>query len=94
MFKKKKIQKLAGLWLVGEVVHHVGIYGSKAAEGLSAFQRRSCFRIMETLVTYSILSYLTFIATAEKIVRPGKYQQDSSELTYTLLKSEIYINDE
>ena len=40
---KKKIQKLAGLWLAGEVVNHVGIYGSKAAEGLSAFQRRSCF---------------------------------------------------
>ena len=41
MFKKKN-QKLAGLWLAGEVVNHVGIYGSKAAEGLSAFQRRSC----------------------------------------------------
>ena len=41
--KKKKNQKLAGLWLAGEVVNHVGIYGSKAAEGLSAFQRRSCF---------------------------------------------------
>ena len=34
---------LAGLWLAGEVVNHVGIYGSKAAEGLSAFQRRSCY---------------------------------------------------
>ena len=33
MFKKKK-KKLAGLWLAGEVVNHVGIYGSKAAEGL------------------------------------------------------------
>ena len=42
---KKKNQKLAGLWLAGEVVNHVGIYGSKAAEGLSAFQRRSCFKI-------------------------------------------------
>ena len=44
MFQKKKkdFQKLAGLWLVDEVVNHVGIYGSKAAEGLSAFQRRSC----------------------------------------------------
>ena len=40
--KKKKKIKLAGLWLAGEVVNHVGIYGSKAAEGLSAFQRRSC----------------------------------------------------
>ena len=43
-FKKEKgFQKFAGLWLAGEVVNHVGIYGSKAAEGLSAFQRRSCF---------------------------------------------------
>ena len=41
-WKKKKIQKLAGLWLVGEVVNHVGLYGSKVAEGCSAFQRRSC----------------------------------------------------
>ena len=40
--KKKRFQKLAGLWLAGEVVNHIGIYGSKAAEGLSAFQRRSC----------------------------------------------------
>ena len=44
MFKRKN-QKLAGLWLAGEVVNHVGIYGSKAAEGLSAFQRRSCLEI-------------------------------------------------
>ena len=36
---------MAGLWLAGEVVNHVGIYGSKAAEGLSAFQRRSCYCI-------------------------------------------------
>ena len=44
MFQKKKkdFQKLAGLWLADKVVNHVGIYGSKAAEGLSAFQRRSC----------------------------------------------------
>ena len=40
--KKKKNQKLAALWLAGEVVNHVEIYGSKADEGLSAFQRRSC----------------------------------------------------
>ena len=39
---REKNQKLAGLWLVGLVVNHVGIYGSKVAEGLSAFQRRSC----------------------------------------------------
>ena len=46
MFEKKKVfqdfQKLAGLWLVGEKDNYVGIYGSKVAEGFSAFQRRSC----------------------------------------------------
>ena len=35
-------QKLAGLWLAGKVVDHVGIYGSKVAEGSSEFQRWSC----------------------------------------------------
>ena len=41
-FQHKKIQKLAGLWLAGEMVNHIGIYRSKVAEGLSAFQRQSC----------------------------------------------------
>ena len=40
---KKIFKNLAGLWLAGEMVDHIGIYGSKVAEGLSAFQRRSCF---------------------------------------------------
>ena len=35
-------QKLAGVWLVGKVDNHVAMYGSKVAEGFSAFQRRSC----------------------------------------------------
>ena len=39
---KKYFQKLAGLWLVGKLVNHVGSKGSKVAEGFSAFQRRSC----------------------------------------------------
>ena len=42
MLEKKDFQKLAGLWLAGEVVNHIGIYGSKAAECLSVFQRQSC----------------------------------------------------
>ena len=46
--KKKDLKKLAGLWLADEVVNHVGIYGSKAAEGLSAFQRRSCWKFIPT----------------------------------------------
>ena len=40
--KKNVFQKLASLWLVGEVFIHVGLYGSKVAEGCSAFQHRSC----------------------------------------------------
>ena len=53
--KKKKKKKLAGLWLAGEVVNHVGIYGSKATEGLSAFQRRSC-KIYTTSMKYHNIS--------------------------------------
>ena len=34
---------MAGLWLDGEVDNHVAIYGSKVAEGFSAFQCRSCY---------------------------------------------------
>ena len=49
-FEKKNgfqnFQKLAGLWLVGEVDNHVAIYGSKVAEGFSAFQRRSCCEVL------------------------------------------------
>ena len=43
-FQRKGIknQKLADLWLAGEMVNRIGIYGSNVAEGLSAFQRRSC----------------------------------------------------
>ena len=40
--REKKNQKLAGLWLAGVMVNRIGIYGSKVAEGLSAFQRRFC----------------------------------------------------
>ena len=31
--REKKNQKLAGLWLAGEMVNRIGIYGSKVAEG-------------------------------------------------------------
>ena len=39
---KEVFQKLADMWLVGEVVNHVGLYGCKAAESYSAFQHRCC----------------------------------------------------
>ena len=41
-------QKLAGLWLVVEVVNQVAIYGSKA-KGCSAFQRRSRFHCKDII---------------------------------------------
>ena len=42
----KHFQKLSGLWLAGEVVNRVGIYGSKAADDLSAFRRRSISKLL------------------------------------------------
>ena len=42
---------IAGLWLAGEVVNHVG---SKADEGRSAFQRRSCFYLEFLSLGYKI----------------------------------------
>ena len=47
MLKKRDFYKLPGLRLDGEVVSHVGMYGSKVPEGLSAFQRRSCIITIE-----------------------------------------------
>ena len=49
-------QKLAGLLLAGQVVNHVGIFGSKKAECCSAFHRRSCFRFRVTLIGMYLIS--------------------------------------
>ena len=45
-----------GLWFVGEVVNHVGIYGSRVAEGWSAFQRRILFQDSVTQGTIANIS--------------------------------------
>ena len=55
--KKKDFQKLAGLWLAGEMIDYIGIYGSKVAEGLLAFQRRSCSAFL--LMLFEIYNELT-----------------------------------
>ena len=39
----RSLSILGWIDLAGKVVDYVGIYGSKAAEGCTAFQRRSCF---------------------------------------------------
>ena len=45
--KNNVFQKFAGMWLVGEVVNHVGLYESMVAEGCLAFQRQSSFSYNE-----------------------------------------------
>ena len=47
----QEFQKLAGLWLVGEMDNHVGIYGSKVAKGFSALQHRSCLSHTMSIVS-------------------------------------------
>ena len=46
-------------WLVGEVYNHVGINGSKMAEGFSAFQRRSCFFVVVVFVFFTARSMVS-----------------------------------
>ena len=55
---EKKIQKLADLWLVGKMVNRIGIYGSKVAEGLSAFQLRSCYIFRSLYFTRQMFVYI------------------------------------
>ena len=75
---------MAGLWLAGEVVNHVGIYGFKAAEGLFSFKRRSCYRITFEIeifliqenaieiVVYQILDAIdSMTESASNVTRPG-----------------------
>ena len=51
-YLKKRFSKVGRSVIGCQVVNHVGIYGSKAAEGLSAFQRRSCFVCDATGATF------------------------------------------
>ena len=59
--KKKNFKKLAGLWLAGEMVDHIGIYGSKVAEGLMAFQRRSCSPSQLWVMGYIIVNVVSSV---------------------------------
>ena len=66
--KKMFFQKLTGLWLVGEVVNHVGLYRSKVAEGCSAFQRRSWTFYVCTLVIRMLHFFNTVTACFNDII--------------------------
>ena len=79
---KKKIQKLAGLWLAGEVANHVGIYGSKAAEGLSAFQRRSCYFYRTVFNGYLKISVI--ISTEKQTITRDWNYFESTFITFYL----------
>ena len=63
--KKNVFQKLAGLCLVGKAVN---IYGSKAADGCLAFQRRSC----SSLVAFH-KQYLHWAGSASFIRVTGEF---------------------
>ena len=78
----KKFQKLAGLWLVGEVDDHAAIYGSKVAEGFSAFQCRSCclyFLLVVSKQAICVDSSGTNKSTGLIALRSNRTTQHSSE---------------
>ena len=87
MFQKKKkdFQKLAGLWLADEVVNHVGIYGSKAAEGLSAFQRRSCWLCSH----HRIIMKFSGVITNDKSKVHAKGQGQRSKVKVTEVTTQL-----
>ena len=81
-------KKLAGLWWAGEVVNHIWIYGSKVAEGSSAFQRRSCFVIIiiimiDIIIIIIIINIITIIIII--IIITITFTEVSHSLTYSLV---------
>ena len=52
--KFSKVGRSVNVWLVGEVDNHVAIYGSRVAEGFSAFQRRSCSNLFSSIILIHI----------------------------------------
>ena len=64
---------MAGLWLAGEMVDHIGIYGSKVAEGLSVFQRRSCYIWHKWSLSLENVSRVSFFFQNLKIWIFGKF---------------------
>ena len=53
---------MAGLWWVSEVVNHVGLYGSKVAEGCWAFQCRSCLFSHRSHIYWFFLKKLNMVS--------------------------------
>ena len=70
---EKKNQKLADLWLVGEMVNRIGIYGSKVAEGLSAFQRRSCLNLLVRRLPFHNLPSCLYIRNIVPVLQHEYY---------------------
>ena len=92
---KKKIQKLAGLWLAGDMVDHIGIYGSKVAEGLSAFQRRSCYGLLHNSRFLQVLKILTIFTniSVQKILRNSGFIHMQVQFTQITTRNQtLWLN--
>ena len=82
-----KFSKLAGLWIFGIVVIHVGIYGSKVAEGFSAFQRRSCSLCSH----FHIIIKFSGVITKHRIEVHTKGQGQRSKVKVTEVKPNLAV---
>ena len=88
---KKCFSKFAGLWLVGEVVNHAGLYGSKVAEG-SAFQRRSCLMLAVKLACYSLNISLSVTRCFRCHRRQDWPKQHGLQCHYLVLNKWLQLN--
>ena len=85
---------MAGLWLAGEMVNRIGIYGSKVAEGLSAFQRRSCLWYIFTIENFRICTCRPFeMWLAPDMIDWKVLSFDSFEDVGTLLLHQNFVCD-
>ena len=88
-------QKLAGLWLASEVVNHIGIYGSKVAEGLSVFQRRSCYCLLVHEESLTIDMQSSPYRSNSKQLGPGRMLLPQWKLLFKLLnlQASYWVNE-
>ena len=67
----QNFQMLAGMWFVGDVVIHVGTYGSKAVEGWSVLQRRSCIAIWGRHASVILVTRMQPVLSANLVENNG-----------------------
>ena len=69
--KKLNFQKLAGLWLVGQVDNHVAIYGSKVAEGFFGVPMSVLFYMTQWKVSFLLSQNLEVIRRNSALLPPS-----------------------